>query len=111
MLQDLAGESPKVILTGLWEYLHTSPRWFIAKLRVMLRHRLERVCPRLTTPALVLRGETDRVCPRGWVREVADAIPHARMAEIDGRGHEAIIKSPQPVASLLIEFSETLHTH
>lgn len=109
MLQDLAGETPKVIFTGLWEYLHTSPRWFIAKLRFMLRHRLELICPRLTTPTLVLRGETDRVCPRGWVREVADAIPHSRMDEIDGRGHEAIIKSPQPVASLVLEFSAPLH--
>ncbi|WP_440311888.1 alpha/beta fold hydrolase [Leucobacter chromiireducens] len=109
MLQDLAGETPKVIFTGLWEYLHTSPRWFIAKLRFMLHHRLELICPRLTTPTLVLRGETDRVCPRGWVREVADAIPHSRMDEIDGRGHEAIIKSPQPVASLVLEFSAPLH--
>ena len=106
MLQDLAGEGPKVIFTGLWEYLHTSPRWFISKLRFMLAHRLEAICPRIAAPTLVLRGETDRVCPRTWVSEVAEAIPHARMDEIPDRGHEAIIKSAQPVARMILSFAD-----
>lgn len=105
MLQDLSGESPKVLLLGLWEYARTNPVWFANKLRFMLRHRLEGVCSRIGTPALVLRGEKDRVCPHGWVSEVAEALPHAEMAEISGRGHEAIIRSPQPVASMILDFA------
>lgn len=104
MVQDLVGEGPKVLFLGMWEYAKTSPRWFVSKLRFMLDHKIELLCPRISVPTLVLRGETDRVCPRQWVQEVTDALPRAEMREIQGRGHEAIIKSSEPVASLICEF-------
>lgn len=102
MVQDLAGESPKVLVLGMIQYAKAGPRWFIRKLRQMLDHRIEDVLPRLRADTLVLRGETDRVCPRDWVARVTSLIPVARMEEIAGRGHEAMIRSPQPVASLVI---------
>ncbi len=104
MIQDLAGEGPKVLFTGLWAYAKTSPMWFINKLRFMLDHRIEDLCPEIEAPTLVLRGETDRVCPRDWVSEVASALPHGTMDEIPGRGHEAMIKSPEPAGSLILDF-------
>lgn len=106
MVQDLGGEGPKVLLTGLIEYAKTNPRWYLNKLRFMLDHRIELLCPEIVVPALVLRGETDRVCPRDWVSEVAALLPRADMREIEGRGHEAIIKSPEPVASMILEFAD-----
>ena len=105
MVQDLTGEQPKVLLMGLWQYAKTSPIWFANKLRFMLAHHLERICPGIRTPTLVLRGETDRVCPRDWVSEVAAAIPDSTMAEIPGRGHEAMIRSAEPVASMILDFT------
>lgn len=107
MVHDLVGEGPKVLFLGLWEYAKTSPSWFIHKLRFMLGHKIEEICPKIDTPTLVLRGETDRVCPRDWVSEVARLLPRGRMREIEGRGHEAIIKSPEPVASMILEFAES----
>ena len=104
MVQDLWGESPRVLLLGLLEYLKTSPFWFIGRLRRMLRHRIELVLPLVQTPTLVLRGEDDRVAPRGWTREVARALPRGELREVPGRGHEAIIKSPEPVASMILAF-------
>lgn len=103
MMQDLSGESPKVIALGMVEYAKTSPLWFTRKLAIMLDHHLEDLCPRVSVDTLVLRGETDRVCPREWVSEIADALPHSTMREIEGRGHEAVIKSPEPVASMILE--------
>lgn len=104
MMQDLTGESPKVLVLGLWEYAKTNPVWFTNKLRFMLRHHLEDICAAIAVPVLVLRGETDRVCPRKWVSEIADALPDGQMREIPGRGHEAVIKSPEPVASMILDF-------
>lgn len=104
MVQDLMGEGPKVLLVGLREYIKTSPLWFINKLRFMLNHRLEDLCPHIPAPVHVLRGETDRVCPRGWAAEVAAAFPRGSMEEIPGRGHESIIKSPRPVGSMILDF-------
>src|SRR6218665_881155 len=100
MFEDLVGEGPKVLLLGMVEYVKTSPVWFLNKLRFMLNHRIEAICPTIEAPTLVLRGETDRVCPRPWVAEVASLTPQGSMREIPGRGHEAVIKSPEPVASM-----------
>lgn len=108
MVQDLTGEQPKVLLLGLWQYAKTNPLWFANKLRFMLAHHLERICPEIRIPTLVLRGETDRVCPRDWVSEVAAAIPDSTMAEIPGRGHEAMIRSAEPVASMILGFAAEL---
>ncbi|MGO3146782.1 MAG: alpha/beta fold hydrolase [Leucobacter sp.] len=104
MAQDLTGEGPKVLFLGLWEYAKTSPIWFLNKLKFMLGHKLEDICAEIKAPTLVLRGETDRVCPRDWVAEIAEAIPNSEMAEIADRGHEAIIKSPEPVATMILDF-------
>lgn len=104
MVQDLAGEGPKVLFTGLWAYTKTSPLWFINKLRFMLNHHLEVLCSHIAVPTYVLRGETDRVCPRDWVSEIAVLLPHGTMAEIPGRGHEAIIKSAEPAGSMILDY-------
>ncbi len=104
MVQDLTGERPKVLLMGLWQYAKTNPIWFANKLRFMLAHHLERISPEIHTPTLVLRGENDRVCPRDWVSEVAALLPRSEMAEIPGRGHEAIIRSAEPAAAMILGF-------
>ena len=108
MAQDLSGEGFKVLAVGLYEYFKTSPVWFANKLKFMLDHRIEDICPRVTVPSLVLAGETDRVCPREWVAEVAAALPQSSMRFIPDRGHEAVIKSPEPVASMILEYVDQL---
>lgn len=106
MLQDLSSAGPKVLLVGMWQYLKTNPLWFAEKLRFMLQHKLELIAPKLTVPTLVLRGETDKVCPRDWVSEIAELIPNSEMSEIPDRGHGAMIESPEPTASMVLEFVE-----
>ena len=107
MVQDLAGETPRVLLLGMWEYAKTSPKWFLNKLRFMLAHRIEAICPHIEVPTLVLSGEVDRVCPLDWVAEVAAALPDGTMEKIPDRGHEAMIRSPEPVASMILDFLGT----
>lgn len=102
MVQDLAGETPKVLALGTFHYLKAGPRWFLRKMRQMLNHRLEETSPQISADVLVLRGEKDRVCPRAWVQEIADLLPAGRLEEIPGRGHEAVINTPQPAADLIL---------
>ncbi|WP_336660194.1 alpha/beta fold hydrolase [Leucobacter sp. USHLN153] len=104
MVQDLFGETPKVLLLGIWEYAKTSPLWYWRKLQFMLAHRIEHVCPKIGVPTLVLSGEEDRVCPPEWNAEVAAAVPESVSQLIPGRGHEAIIRSAEPVASMILSF-------
>ena len=103
MVQDLAGESPKVLYLGMVQYLKAGPGWFLRKLGQMLRHRVEDVLPLVRAEVLVIRGEDDRVCPRGWVAQVASLLPDAEMREVPGRGHEAMIRDPEPVGSMIVE--------
>lgn len=106
MVQDLFGEHPKVIIRGFWLYLKTGPVWFLTKFRTMMAHRIEDLLPQLSTPTLVMRGQGDRVCPADWVRRVAEAIPGARYEEVEGKGHEAMIRSAEPVAELIARFAD-----
>ena len=108
MLQDLAGESPKVLLIGVFEYLKTTPFWFVGRLRRMLAQAIENLCPLVTSPTLVMSGECDFVAPQRWTAEVAAAIRGAELREIAGRRHDAIIKSAEPAASMMHEFVERL---
>lgn len=105
MVQDLWGEGPRVLLLGVYEYAKTSPLWFVGRLRRMLRHRIELLLPLIPAPTLVLRGEDDRVAPRDWTTEVGRGLPRGTLQEIPGRGHEAIIKSAEPVASMILAFA------
>lgn len=102
MLQDLWGEQPRVVLLGTALYLKAGPRWFVKKLRGMMRHRIEDVLPRVQAPTLVIRGELDRVCPRDWVSWVTDLVPGAIMREAPGRGHEAMVTAAQPVSDMIV---------
>ncbi len=103
MAQDLIDESPRVIVLGMIQYAKAGPRWFLRKLRFMLDHRVEDILPSIRTPTLVIRGEKDPVCPGDWVARVAREIPDAVMREVPDRGHEAMIRSPHPVAAMITE--------
>lgn len=103
LIQDLFIESPTVFAIGLHGYLASGPRWIIKKLRTMMAHEVERSLPKLRSHTLVIRGTADRVCPRGWVKEVTTMIPGARMIEIEGRGHETMVKDGQPAARHIAE--------
>jgi pimeloyl-ACP methyl ester carboxylesterase len=103
MMQDLFGESPKVLALGMQNYAKTGPRWFMKKLRSMMDHQLELTLPSISAQTLVIRGNRDPVCPHGWVEEVAALIPGARMVEIQGRGHETMVKDGYCAADLIVE--------
>lgn len=105
MLQDLAGESPRVLVQGTIQYMKAGPRWFLGKLRWMLDHDMEATVRRLRIPTLVMRGETDRVCPRDWVQHIGALIPDAEYAEIPGKGHEAMISDPTDAAEAILRFA------
>lgn len=66
--------------------------------------------PRLShiaVPALVACGEEDRVCPPELSREIADAIPGARLAIVERAGHYLTLDQPEFVAGLLAEWLAT----
>lgn len=103
LAQDLAVESPRVIVMGAREYLRAGPH-LRAKFRAMLIHRPETTYPRVLAPTLVLRGENDYVCSPAWCRFVTASLHDGRLAEVPGHGHETMIRDAAPAAALIDEF-------
>ncbi|MCR2827263.1 alpha/beta fold hydrolase [Microbacterium sp. zg.Y909] len=97
---DLFIESPKVVFLGAREYVRAGPR-LRRKTRAMLTHRPELSYPKVTVPALVIRGENDVVCPRAWCARVAAAL-RTRVVEIPGHGHETMIRDAAPAARAIL---------
>lgn len=108
LVLDLTDESPRVLALGLFYYLQAGPRWMLSKLRSMLEHSMPGALPHIPVPVLVLRGERDRVCPERWCRVAADLLPNGSYAELAGCGHEAMLRSPEPVATQLLKVAQSL---
>ena len=101
LAQDLLIESPRVIVAGAREYLRAGPH-LRRKMRAMLVHRPELTYPRVHVPTLVLRGEHDRVVSRDWALEVVRLLPDASWAEVEGHGHETMIRDAAPAAHAIL---------
>lgn len=59
---------------------------------------------RIAVPCLVVGFADDRMLPPHLAREVADAIPDARYAEVADAGHLGYLERPAEVNRLLLEF-------
>ncbi len=103
LVADLAIESPKVIAVGAREYVRAGPR-LRSKFRAMLAHEPENAYPRIQAPTLILRGEHDLVAPHAWCERVAAEIADARLVEIEGHGHETMIRDASRAATAILAF-------
>jgi 3-oxoadipate enol-lactonase len=58
----------------------------------------------MNVPALVLHGDADRVVPIENGRALAERLPAARLVELPGRGHLALLEAPHEVNGPLLAF-------
>lgn len=61
---------------------------------------------RITMPALVIEGGSDKLLPSGWAAEIAGQIAGARSAVVENAGHCPQIERPDVVNKLLLDFFE-----
>jgi pimeloyl-ACP methyl ester carboxylesterase len=64
--------------------------------------------PRIACPVLVACGEADLLTPPEHSREMACAIPDARLEVIPGAGHMLTMEQPARVQALLLDWLERL---
>jgi pimeloyl-ACP methyl ester carboxylesterase len=64
--------------------------------------------PRLSLPALVLWGSSDRVIPVAHGRAAVDRMPAGRLRVLDGLGHLPQVEDPDRVAAELRRFLDDL---
>ena len=68
---------------------------------VMARADRRAELPQITCPVLVACGEADQITPPEHAREMAAAIPGARLEIVPGAGHMLTMEQPARVAKLL----------
>lgn len=66
--------------------------------------------PQVACPTLVLCGEADRLTPPEHSREIADAVPGARLEIVPGAGHMLTLEQPARVNALLLPWLATLRS-
>jgi pimeloyl-ACP methyl ester carboxylesterase len=71
---------------------------------VMARADQRPQLPRVACPTLVLCGEADRLTPPEQSREIADAVPGARLEIVPGAGHMLTMEQPARVNALLLSW-------
>ena len=63
---------------------------------------------KIAIPALVVCGDDDKMTPPGLSRSIAEAIPGARLALIEGAGHYVMREKPEEFNSVLAAFVRSL---
>jgi pimeloyl-ACP methyl ester carboxylesterase len=69
---------------------------------VMARADLRPSLPALRCPLLVMCGERDQLAPPEHSREIAAAVPQARLEIVPGAGHMLTMEQPAAVNTLLL---------
>jgi pimeloyl-ACP methyl ester carboxylesterase len=75
---------------------------------VMARADLRSALPAIGCPALVLCGEADALTPPEHSREIAAALPNARLEIVEGAGHMLTLEQPARVGTLLADWLRRL---
>jgi 2-hydroxy-6-oxonona-2,4-dienedioate hydrolase len=86
LLASSLAERPSIVAVAALDYARMGRAYF-RELRHMLEHRIEDVLPRITAPALIVRGSRDHIVPRAWAEEAARLIADSSFATVDGGGH------------------------
>jgi pimeloyl-ACP methyl ester carboxylesterase len=89
--------------------LRQSPAPIAAAQRGMARR--ENVTPRLaqiSCRALGIVGVDDAISPPKEMREIAGALPHARLVEIPNAGHMAPMENPEAVSQAIGDFARSI---
>jgi hypothetical protein len=75
----------------------------VASLRHGWAHRIDRILPGVTAPAIVVRGGRDPLVSRDWAQEAAALLPNGRALEIGGAARAIGQSAPEALAQIVDE--------
>jgi pimeloyl-[acyl-carrier protein] methyl ester esterase len=73
-------------------------------LQILMNEDVRAVLAAVTQPVLVVHGERDALVPLGAAEFLSAALPHARLAVVDGAGHAPFLARPRQTGALLAGF-------
>lgn len=102
------GDSP-LVAEYLQLVLRAGAAQLVAQNRAVLsRRELRPALPSIACPTLVLCGDDDQLTPPERSREIADAIPGARLEVVADAGHLMTLEQPERVNALLLDWLDRL---
>jgi 3-oxoadipate enol-lactonase len=60
--------------------------------------------PDIAIPTLIFSGEEDIARPPAWAKEMAGALPNAKLVTLQGVGHSPILEAPEVMIPAIVEF-------
>lgn len=98
-------ESPvRKRLAGVFERASTSPGMARALVQSILEVDVTSILPAIDVPCLVLHRQDDPFAPVEWGRALAEAIPGAKLAVVDGSDHMPWFGDSRPLVNAMAEF-------
>lgn len=79
---------------------------FPAMSGVIERGDIRELLPQIPVSALIFSGHEDIARPPQWHREMADALPNARLMHLPSVGHSPILEDPERVIPAILAFIE-----
>ncbi|MDI3387855.1 3-oxoadipate enol-lactonase [Streptomyces sp. B-S-A8] len=97
----LDGEDGRLGHTLVDDLRHTDPQAYAACCDALAACDLRPDLPSVTAPTLVVAGREDPATPPAHAREIADAVPGARLTELAHTSHLAPAEQPDAVLAAL----------
>ena len=101
------GPSPDMaVMREFWgELVKTDPKVRLGDVLTYRASALRASLAKVACPVVVLNGDADRLCPPDRARELAAAIPGARLRVVEGAGHVAHLECPAEVDAAILELA------
>jgi pimeloyl-ACP methyl ester carboxylesterase len=84
------------------------PRMLIHQIEAVQGHDTWAELPGLKVPTLVLAGTEDALVPPENATILCERIPHARMKQITGGGHQFLVERPEAFNRAVMEFLQSV---
>ncbi|MDP9406480.1 MAG: alpha/beta hydrolase [Actinomycetota bacterium] len=103
-LADGLREPPQQVPGLVRDWLRADPLTLITSLVTLQRDDVLARLPRVTCPALVLRGAADVIVPEDWAEDLVRRLPRGRLAVVPGQPHNALTLAPERSAAIVRDF-------
>jgi 2-hydroxy-6-oxonona-2,4-dienedioate hydrolase len=104
LLRDIHRESLALAILVAVAYLRAGPRRIIRTWRLGARHDPLRIVSAVAAPTLIVLGERDPVVDPEFAARLADGLPDARIARVEGGTHGIIFQAAEGFNSAVIDF-------
>ncbi|PIE21556.1 MAG: alpha/beta hydrolase [Arachnia propionica] len=97
-------EQPDLVAAIMADLAAADDHSYAQLCRALAVHDLRAELAGITLPALIIAGEADETTPLAQVRDLASALPQAKLTVLPGAAHQVPAAKPVEVAAELLEF-------